>query len=224
MENRMKPQDLNWIPIFGDCKIDNGVLRYSAKIIDSGPSVGQAQICVMKSNLEFENGSITFRAVIKDPASQVQIGFNQGNGSVPEVYAGLNTGGSAYGVATFHNNQWENFTTVGFGTSPPQNIDILIKVTVTGSDLNLFVNGVHALKGNYSVRRGQICFLLSGKEDLEVELVSVEKSESIAFVVMQFTNEFDDLYREVIEPTCTKFGLKSVRADDIYNNGRRIQV
>lgn len=213
----MKLQSLNWIPIYGDCKVDNGVLRYSSTIIDSGPNAGQAQVCVMKSNLEFENGSITFRTVIKDPASQVQIGFNHGNGS--EVFAGLNCGGAAYGVSTFYNNKWENFATVGFGTNPPQNVDILIKVSVTGSELNLFVNGVHAIKGNYSVRRGQISFLLSGKEDVEVELVSVEKSESIAFVVMQFTNEFNDLYREVIEPTCSKFGLKSVRADDIYNNG-----
>lgn len=213
----MSTQKMNWIPIFGDCEVDKGILRYHTKILDTGPSAGQAQVCLIKSNYEFENGSITFRTVIKDPKSQVQIGLNHGNGL--EVYAGLNNGGAAYGISTFYDNRWENYTSAAYGTAPPQGEDIIVKITVNGSDLHLFINGVLVVKGSYVIRRSQICFLLGGKEDIEVEVLSVEKSKSIAFVVMQFTSEFDELYREVIAPTCIKFGLEPVRADDIYNNG-----
>ena len=36
---------------------------------------------------------------------------------------------------------------------------------------------------------------------------------------MQFSDAFDALYTDVIKPTCEKFGLKAIRADDIYKSG-----
>lgn len=212
---------LNWILIHGDCRVKDGILRYQPKVISEGPNAGQDQACLIKSNLDFENGSVTFRTKIKDPESKVQIGFNHGLGS--EIFAGLNNGGAAYGISTFTNGKWENFATVGSGSSPPIDEDIIIRIRVNGSNLQLFVNDVLAVQGSFLVRRSQVSFLLIAKQEIEVELISVEKSPSIAFVVMQYTDEFDALYREVIAPTCEKFGFKAVKADDIYNNGLIIE-
>lgn len=40
---------------------------------------------------------------------------------------------------------------------------------------------------------------------------------------MQFTENYDTLYREVIEPTCRAFGYEVVRADDFYTSGLIIE-
>jgi hypothetical protein len=36
---------------------------------------------------------------------------------------------------------------------------------------------------------------------------------------MQFTEDFNALYTEVIKPVCEEFGYEAVRADDIYTSG-----
>ena len=36
---------------------------------------------------------------------------------------------------------------------------------------------------------------------------------------MQFSDAFNALYTDVIKPTCERFGLKAIRADDIYKSG-----
>ena len=44
-----------------------------------------------------------------------------------------------------------------------------------------------------------------------------------AFVVMQFGQPYDDLYSDVIVPTCSELGFEARRADDIYAPGIILQ-
>lgn len=43
------------------------------------------------------------------------------------------------------------------------------------------------------------------------------------FVVMQFTDEYTALYREVIEPVCSEYGYEVVRGDNVYTSGLIIE-
>ena len=40
---------------------------------------------------------------------------------------------------------------------------------------------------------------------------------------MQFTEDYNTLYREVIEPTCQSYGYSVIRADDLYTSGLIIE-
>jgi hypothetical protein len=213
----MPKQPVTWIPIFGDCKVSGGVLKYVPATIADGENKGQPNAALVKSDQMFESGTVILRARIGDPEGKVQIGFSHGH-SV-EVFAGLNIGSAAYGIATLSNNQWENFRTAAYGTAPPAKRDVQIKVTVTGSQITMWIDGVEVVRGTYPVRRAQLVVLLRGSKPIEAELVSVQPSKSIAFVVMQFTPEFNSLYTDVIMPGCIAHGFVPVRADDIYNNG-----
>lgn len=213
----MAIKNLTWVPLVGSCRVEKGVLKYSPTLIAEGENAGRPAVALMKSNLLFENGTVTFRAKIKDAEAKVQIGF--GSGHAVQVFCGLNIGSAAFGMGTFSNDKWDNFTTAAYGISPPLDEYITVKVLVAGSQITLFINGIEVLKGTYQVRRAQLTMLLSGSSPVEAELVSVETAENVAFVVMQFTDEFNALYQEVIAPVCDLFDFTAVRADDIYNNG-----
>ena len=47
--------------------------------------------------------------------------------------------------------------------------------------------------------------------------------EPNVFVVMQFGEPYDSLYREVIKPVCSKKGFKAFRADDVFKPGVILQ-
>ena len=51
----------------------------------------------------------------------------------------------------------------------------------------------------------------------------VESAKPVVFVVMQFTDDYNSLYREVIKPTCEKFEYAVVRADDTFTSGLIIE-
>lgn len=213
----MRKSQATWLPIVGNCQVVRGVIKYTPVLITEGENKGSPTVALMKSDQMFESGTITVRARINDPDGKVQIGLS--NGHAVEIFAGLNIGSAAYGIATYSNNQWENFRTAAYGVAPPVGRDILIKVAVAGSQITMWVDGVEVVRGTYPVRRAQLTILLRGEKSAEAELLSVESAQNVAFVVMQFTNEFNSLYQDVITPVCRSFGFTPVRADDIYNNG-----
>ena len=45
----------------------------------------------------------------------------------------------------------------------------------------------------------------------------------MCFVVMQFTEEFNVLYQDVIRPICESYGYKVVRGDDFYTSGQILE-
>ena len=213
----MRKLQPTWLPIVGNCKIVKGVLKYTPALIAEGENKGSPTFTLMKSNQMFESGTVTVRARIGDPEGKVQIGFS--NGHAVEVFAGLNIGSAAYGVATLSSNRWENFQTAAYGTPPPVGRDILIKVTVAGSQVMMWIDDVEVVRGTFPIRRAQLTILFMGQKPVEAELLSLETTKNVAFIVMQFTDEFNSLYKEVITPVCSAYGFTPVRADDIYNNG-----
>jgi len=54
---------------------------------------------------------------------------------------------------------------------------------------------------------------------IEVRHIKIEPMAPNCFVVMQFTEEYNALYQEVIRPTCEAFGYSVIRADDFYTSG-----
>jgi hypothetical protein len=53
--------------------------------------------------------------------------------------------------------------------------------------------------------------------------INVQPVRPQAFVVMQFTDEYTTLFKEVIEPVCGDFGYEVVRGDNVYTNGLIIE-
>ena len=94
-----------------------------------------------------------------------------------------------------------------------------VKLRVLGSQIDLFINAVMVCSTLRNVSKGQVEFLLQGSQEIKVRNIKATASKPQAFVVMQFTDTFNALYTDVIKPTCERFGLEAIRADDIHKSG-----
>jgi len=209
----------NWISLMGKISQSAEVIKYVPTVIAEGPNKGQNAVCQAKSNYEFENGTVSFRVKLPDPSNQAQVGFNHG-GISGEVFAGIPFAGvSSYSISAFVNNKWETLSQAGYGERPPTDEDIEVEVRVNGSRIDLYINRILACFTFFRVEPCQLTLLMGGPEEMAIRSFAVRPKKPMAFVVMQFTNEFNALYNEVIRPTCEKYGLACVRADDIYSDG-----
>lgn len=210
----------NWVSLLGRVEIVGDEIKYIAVPITEGPNAGQFQVALVKSNLQFESGDVSFEAALSDAKCSCQVVLN--HGLQPEIFAGLRTGGAPYGIALFRNNKWDFLAGAGAGDLPTDRA-ISVRVRVRGSKIDLFVDDVKVCSGFQNVQESQLALFLQGPTDFAVRKFSVTTQAPRAFVVMQFSDQFNALYNDVIRPTCMKFGFDVIRADDIYRSGLIIE-
>ena len=210
----------HWIPIVGNAEVSEGTITYIPSVTKDGPNAGRAAAAVLRSNIEFESGELSFEAYLNDPGSTCQVGVNMEGQSDPVLFAGLNVGRAAYGFASIQRDgDWNLLENAGWGNPVTIGEWLAVKLRVVGSRVDLFVNEVRVCSTLQNLSKGPIELFLRGEKAITVRNVEIAESKPQAFVVMQFTDAFDALYRDVIKPTCEKFGLTAVRADDIHKSG-----
>lgn len=229
-----------WIPIYGNATVANGTITHKPSLAirarSDTPTADASPVypphTVLRSNLDFDQGSVTFEAKLLDPESRVQLllaaeptaaNISSGVGSTEavntELAVGLNVLGAPYGFA-FWNGAWEGAGGGGHGSSFPLNEWIPLKVTVTGSTVDLYIHGVKVGQTNRTMRRGQIGLMLQSNSECAARNVLIIADTPTCFVIMQFTPEFDALYRDVIKPVCEAHGYKVERGDDFFSPGQ----
>ncbi len=217
--------DINWIEIIGETSWENKVLRYHPTPPPAVPppptATPHVNIAIAKSNISFENGEISYKANLRNPNCGCQIILN--HGLQAPIYIGLNYGGFPYGIGMFRNNAWENMAASGFGTTLKEEREYDVRITVKGSFINLFVDDVQTCSAFGVVEKSQIALYFSGESEVQVSNFKVKKYSPKAFIVMQYTEEYNELFDEVIKPVCEEHGLDAIRADDLYTQNQVIQ-
>lgn len=208
---------IRWIALHGSVTSDNGTIKWLPRKKPSEVEMEQSDFSIIRSDKSFQRGTVNFEVQLHGPECRCQLIFNQGLES--QIFVGLNLGGGAYGMAFFRNSKWEPIASSGFGDQPKQNVWIKISIIAHGSSISLYVDGVKVLSGQAVIQESQLGIYLGGKEEIQVRHFTVHYEKPKAFVVMQFTPEFNSLYKEVIQPTCEKFGYHVIRGDDVYTNG-----
>lgn len=229
----------NWIPVYGAVDVKGGVIRHLPQNTRSNaekmpPADGAATPpphALVRSNIEFEQGTITWETKLGDPSSRSQIllvkessgsrgseSTNSDAAATNELAAGLNVLGAPYGFAIW-SGTWEANGGTGHGSILPVGRWIEMKLIVRGSIVDLYVDGVNVASTNATLKRGQISVLLQGEKETEIRNVVATQVMPTCFAVMQFTEEFNILYQDVIRPVCESYGYKVVRGDDFYTSG-----
>lgn len=227
-----------WIPIYGHATVARGVITHNPSLAvrasSDTPSADATRVLpphtILRSNLEFDQGTITCEVKLLDPESRAQLLLpaeptaSASDVAISDVVntelaAGLNVLGAPYGFA-FWSGTWEPAGGTGHGSSLPLNEWISLRVSVRGSSAELYVQGVKVAWTTRTMKRGQIGLLLQGNTECTVRNIQVLADVPTCFVIMQFTEEFDTLYKDVIRPVCESHGYKVVRGDDFYTPGQ----
>jgi hypothetical protein len=212
---------VNWLGTVGKIKFEENIISHVPVPADgmTQPVSGQQilPVSIAKSNIEFESGSVFFEGRIHGATGRCHLVLNSGRET--EIWVGLNIAGtSAYGILFRKNAQMDVASSAGYGERPAMDTWVPMEVRVTGSVIQFFVSEVLVCVASNTVEKCQLGLLFFGNEQVDVRNFRVESVKPIAFVVMQFTDEYNALYKDVIERTCEDFGFKVVRGDDPSQN------
>jgi nucleoside 2-deoxyribosyltransferase len=64
---------------------------------------------------------------------------------------------------------------------------------------------------------------MQGDKVIKFRNLEVKAERPLCFTVMQFTEDFNVLYSDVIKPVCEQFGFKVVRGDDLNTSGQILE-
>lgn len=207
-----------WLTTQGNILESGGVIKYTGINLAENGVPKPPEWGTIKSNIPFSNGEISLE--VKLHGTQTEFSLALGFGISPVCFS-LASVPSAYSLRTW-NQQTQTLIPLAF-TGEPKNLKtdewFTIKLEVQGSEIRGSINNVPVISGNANVLKSELTMLFYGLSDIEVRNISVIPVRPTAFTVMQFSKEFNELYTNVIESVCNEFGIKTVRADDIYSNG-----
>ena len=204
---------INWIVTSGKAEIKENSIKYIPDVQKDQLGKEKIQAAIIGSNIFFENGEISLKFKTKDKFTQCQIILNSDLGS-PLVVVGLNTNGFLYGAIKFNNNKVENLNVTG----SPENLNLKssheMRLKINGSIIELFIDEVLVVTAFENIKKSQIKIYLASDSAFEVSDIVIKPQQPKAFVVMQFTDEYNQLYTEVIKPVTESFGVECIRADE----------
>lgn len=239
-------KQLRWVPLFGEMEVKADSLRFLGKLAEAAsaapapdatspqvttPSVGLA-LCdhhltdgTISATVEFEEiGPATGCELVVDYDVDTKgflsagiTGFDIGMFSIREWYPG------AVGAqAQADQPRWIPYGVAGDRTNLRAHQRYDLKVALYGSRLSLGVDGVTvaaaSVRPSRSGRR-QVGLWFLSSSTVTVRDFRVESEKPKAFVVMQFSPPYDDVYSEVIKSVSGRFTLETIRADELYGPG-----
>jgi hypothetical protein len=162
-------------------------------------------------------GTVRFSKIGEHSACQFIVSYSPATGAF--VTAGIGND-AMFVVRTFHGT-WTYHAGGGDRTALEENRDYEIAVRVTGSRLALTVDGVDVVVTNlpFVIPHNQVGIWCQDTHEITVSNFEVQAQRPTAFVVMQFTRPYNELYSEVVRPICDEFQITSLRADESYGPG-----
>lgn len=213
-------KNINWLITEGLADIKDNQIKY----IPQKDSSGNDKYVIVSSDIEFENGEIQFDLVLKDKFSRCQVVLSSDLGT-SDLNIGINVLNQLYGIIRWDYIQkiWETLSAVGDPKAFEINKKYNLKIRVAASEISLYVNNILVIRSYQNVRKSQVKLALQGNSEIEITNFKVSKIEPKAFIVMQFSDEYNQLYEEVIKPICESFGIICERADEYYTTNMIIE-
>jgi len=97
-----------------------------------------------------------------------------------------------------------------------------LQAQLFGSRVRLAVDGVDVAATHLREplpTRGQVGLFCGGYSKISIRSLTIDTESAKAFVVMQFSSPFNEIYGDVIKKACEDHSLKPFRADEMYGPG-----
>jgi Nucleoside 2-deoxyribosyltransferase len=227
-----------WVPLFGHfSETKRGLVFHgrweefrppNLKAPERLPSFG-----LTLSDQQISDGSISaevsFAAVGETTGCEFVLAFDF------ESRSYLTAGISGYSDCMFSVREWSNrleeggaqarWTTHSAGGDRRNLVpgrEYSLRAALFGSRVELSIDGVllTVVSVPFSPRYRRVLGLWCRSHDeIRISKVKMDVESPVAFMVMQFTQQFDEVYSGVVRDVCKDFGLEPLRADEVYNSG-----
>jgi hypothetical protein len=209
------------LPLYGVWEVvddDSSVTFRNRRSPDVPESHGLALI-----GHNIDDGSIecTIRIPAAKPSSGASVVF-RANGQ--EKYFAAGIGGWEYAYSLFEGNNLR-FTRVAGAGNVGNIVDgrnYAVRITLEGQRVSLSVDEVKVLdyRGLGTIGGTAVgLFAFSGTQEVVFSNLRVDDRSPKAFIVMQFTTPYNEVYRDAIQPLVADIGFEPIRVDDIADPG-----
>jgi hypothetical protein len=214
-----------WAPLIGRWNFESQAARYV------GPQTDQVAmrpfgICV--SNVRFSEGEALASIHLPGAATRISEDASAylvfGYRSLSDEYLAVGLAGyrSAYTVSRFDPTVgWRAVAAAGSKENLTPERLYRVRVRVRGQSVMLEVDGIRVLDHvlETPLPNGQLGLFAWGNEPIEFTDVSVSEEPGKVFVVMQFSEPYQELYQDVIQPVTRDFGLEAHHAGEVFGPG-----
>lgn len=100
-----------------------------------------------------------------------------------------------------------------------ENIDYSASLYMKGNVFILKINNIEMIKVYHPITDCNVTFGFLGESETIVSNVTVFSHKPKVFVIMQFSDEYNEIYETIIKPCCEGKNLEVIRADESYSNG-----
>ena len=216
-----------WAPLEGLWEFGQESIAYTGVARTPEPlTAGTAPYGIALSGVRFDSGKVrTTVSLSKDSeAGRIMLGFS--SAAAGYVTAGLGGNGEAYVIEEYDLEYgWRRLAGAGSVENLAVDHAYPVEVRLEGQRVSLKVDDIEVIQHTLRepLRREQVGLHTKGPGSVTFGPVEIWAQSLSAFVVMQFTPQFDALFEEVIRPVCTEMGIVAYRASDIYRPGVIIQ-
>jgi hypothetical protein len=191
-----------------------------------GPQDPDAAYGISITDLQFRGGVFGADVTLDKPEAAGRLVFGHEPETGAYYSAGVGGGAAAYVLDQFVPGRgWITIASQGASANLEGGRPYQVNVYLYGQLMWLEVDNVEVLRaelphpllghhvGSIAWSSGEVAFV-------DVRML---RQRPEAFVVMQFEKPYDDLYNDVIVPTCAGLGFDARRADDVYSPGIILQ-
>jgi hypothetical protein len=217
------------LPIFGPPIVPlDGQLQFQggrALVENQGQQVENAIMGLYISQKYFSGGKIsaTFIHDLVDEfsCSELVISYNPESGST--IHVGISRDPTVLVSVRGYDGKgkWENFGTGGSRAALVPGREFHIEATIHGSSFLVKCNGVELIKCQtpFSLQKRQAGLFVISKGNVTIKNYLLDNKRPQAFVVMQFSSPYNEVYIEVIRRVCEEVGIDVYRIDESPGTG-----
>ena len=217
----------SWVPIFGEFESSADELLFKGSR-PTATEAGSVAAAIALSNLRFGTGivraQITFDQVNVNSVAELLLWYDPVTRNM--LTAGIGGGGFMCAIRVFNQtslsgSKWSYLNSSGTSANLRAGRAYELAVDIVGSRVTLLVDSVRALATNLSapLPESQVGVFCLGEANCHISNFRVDATKPRAFVVMEYSKDFNELYEEVVKPAVESLGLDVKRADETYGPG-----
>jgi len=206
----------NWASLAGSFEFGSDPIRFEGGTIkygeEPGPALGMA-IC----DQWFGGGSLSADIQFSEPTSRASCQLVLSYNPTTRAFLSAGLGNEAlYGIVSWDTTRWNPYSIAGDPNRLIPKQYYHIETRVRGSLVNLLVDGIEVASATLPMpmSRSQVGVWCRDQSAILIKDFTVSTEPPRAFIVMQFSSPYNELYQEVVKPICTEFHVDAARADE----------